>query len=225
MILRTGVITLLTGGLLLAQSGADERLSEAAAVFRETMNMADQGIPQDLLNKAHCIVVVPGMKKGAFIIGAKYGRGFMSCRKAAGPGWTAPGAMRVEGGSVGFQFGGSETDVIMLVMNERGKDKLLASKFTVGGDASAAAGPVGRTAAAQTDAQMRAELLTYSRSRGLFAGISLDGATMRYDADANKNLYGRDISNREIVTTDVPVPTPAADLIGLLNKYSPTEMK
>jgi lipid-binding SYLF domain-containing protein len=165
------------------------------------------------------------MKKGAFIIGAKYGRGFISCRKASGQGWTAPGAVRVEGGSVGFQIGGSETDVIMLVMNERGKDKLLASKFTVGGDASAAAGPVGRTAAAQTDAQMRAELLTYSRSRGLFAGVSLDGATLRYDADANKNLYGRQISNREIVNNDVPAPAAATDLIGLLNKYSPTEMK
>jgi len=216
---------ILAGSLLLAQSEAEKRLDEAALVLQETMEMADQGIPHDLLNKAHCAVIIPEMKKGAFIFGGKYGRGYISCRKVGGGGWSAPAGMRVEGGSFGLQIGGSETDVIMLVMNERGKDKLLSSKFTIGADASAAAGPVGRTAAAQTDAQMRAELLTYSRARGIFAGVSLDGATLRYDADANKLLYGRQISNREIINTNVEPPSAAGELLRLLTKYSAFESR
>jgi len=206
--------------MLLAQTDTDKRLAAATEVFRETMAMADQSIPQDLLNKAHCVVIVPGLKKGAFIVGAKYGRGFAFCRIEGGQMWSAPGTMRVEGGSFGFQIGGSETDVIMLVMNAKGKDKLLASKFTVGGDASAAAGPLGRTAAAQTDAQMRAELLTYSRARGVFAGISLDGATMRQDWEATKELYGEEVPNQQIMSGDTPVPSAARDMVGLLTKYS-----
>ncbi len=206
---------------LLGASDAEKRLEQAAAVFEDTMQMAEQSIPQDLLNKAQCVVIIPGMKKGAFIVGGSYGRGFLSCRKAGGEGWSAPAAVRMEGGSFGLQIGGSETDVIMLVMNERGRDKLLSSKFTLGGDASAAAGPVGRTAQAQTDAQMSAEILTYSRARGVFGGISLTGSTLRPDHSANKELYGKELANREIVASDMAAPKGAERLLGLLNKHSP----
>ena len=166
------------------------------------------------------MVVVPGMMKGAFIVGAKYGKGFLSCRKKGGTGWTAPGSVRVEGGSVGLQIGGSETDVIMLVMNERGAQRLLSSKFTLGGDASVAAGPVGRTATAQTDAYMTAEILSWSRSRGVFAGIALNGATLRQDLDDNREIYGRTLENKEIVNQEVPPPKTAEKLLSLFNKYS-----
>src|SRR5881628_687705 len=196
-----------------------QRLEEAAAVFKEIMSTPDRSIPQDLLDKAHCIVIVPGLKKGAFIFGAKYGKGFLSCR-AKGKGWSAPGTIRVEGGSVGFQIGGSESDVIMLVMNERGATKLLASKFTLGGEGEVAAGPVGRDATAQTDATMRAEILSWSRSRGVFAGISLQGATLRQDLDDNNELYGKAYENKEILTRNIAVPAAASKLISLLGKYS-----
>ena len=156
-------------------------------MLTEIMSAPDKGIPQDLLGKAECLVVVPGVKKAAFIVGAKYGKGFMLCRRAGG-GWSAPAAIRVEGGSVGFQIGGSETDVLLLVMNQGGAKKLMQSKFTVGADANAALGPVGRDSSAETDAQMHAEILTYSRSRGLFAGVSLQGATLRPDEDWNKEI-------------------------------------
>jgi len=197
----------------------DNRLDASAVVMREVMGAPDKGIPQDLLAKAACVVVVPGVKKGAFIIGAKYGRGFIVCRKR-GSGWSAPAGVRIEGGSVGFQIGGSETDVVMLVMNEAAIPKLLSSKFTIGADASATAGPVGRTASAATDVQMRAQLLTYSRARGLFAGISLEGATLRPDDDANKDLYGRQLSNGDIVQGSIQPPGAAAGLLAELNKYS-----
>src|SRR5579872_1036624 len=151
----------------------DDRLDASADTLTDMMRAADKGIPQDLIDKAHCVVVVPGMKKAGFIFGAEYGRGFAVCRRSGGSGWSAPAAMRVEGGSVGFQIGASESDVVMLVMNEGGMKHLLSDKFTIGGEATAAAGPLGRDAAAQTDAMMNAEMLSYSRSRGLFAGISL----------------------------------------------------
>lgn len=216
---------LAAGTVLLGESKSVKRLNDAADVFVETMQMKDQSIPQDLLNKAHCVVIVPGMKKGAFIFGGKFGRGFSVCRKPSGRGWGAPAAVRVEGGSFGFQIGGSETDVIMLVMSKKGEEKLIRSKFTLGGDASVAGGPVGRTAAAQTDAQMRAEILTYSRSRGVFAGISLDGATLRPDSDVNEILYGSDVPNREILSGTVAPPKSAGRLLSELNKFSPREMK
>ena len=200
-----------------------ERLDEAAAVFSEIMATPDKGIPEDMLANAHCIVIVPGLKTGAFVVGGKYGKGFLSCRKKGGGGWSAPGAVRIEGGSVGFQIGGSQTDLVMLVMNQRGADKLLASKFTIGAEGSVAAGPVGRTVTAQTDAQMRAEILSWSRSQGLFAGLALEGATLRQDLDDNTTLYGRKLENRQIVTTGVRSPATAAKLIALLNKHSPRE--
>src|SRR5580704_12073219 len=191
-----------------------KRLDEAAAVFSEVMDAPDKGIPQELLENAHCIVIVPGLKTAAFVFGAKYGKGYLSCRSKGGAGWSAPGTVRVEGGSVGFQIGGSETDVIMLVMNDRGEGKLLSRKFTLGAEGSVAAGPVGRTATAQTDAQMHAEILSWSRSQGLFAGIALEGATLREDLDDNAALYdGKKLENRYIVTSGTPPPESAAKLM------------
>src|SRR5579863_6142454 len=205
--------------LLSAASDAPKRLQSAAGALKEVMDIPDKAIPQDLLNKAQCMVIVPDLKKGAFIVGAKYGKGFVACRKKDGVGWSAPGSVRVEGGSFGFQIGGQETDVFMLIMNERGMNRLFATKFTLGGDASVAAGPVGRSTQAETDAAMTAEILTWSRSRGLFAGISLSGATMRQDADWNMELYGKKIDNREILSSATP-PAAAGSFLAELNKYS-----
>ena len=213
-------LLLATGSLLHAASDAPKRLDDSAEMLTEIMSAPDKGIPQDLLEKAQCIILVPGLKKGAFIIGGKYGKGFMLCRKTGGVGWSAPAAIRVEGGSVGFQIGGSETDVVMLVNTEKGATKLLESKFTLGADASVAAGPVGRTSSAETDAQLHAEILTYSRSRGIFAGISLQGATLRPDEDWNKELYASALTNKQIVLGDTPAPPGAAKLIAALDKYS-----
>src|SRR5579863_6452515 len=199
----------------------DDRLDASADALTDMMRAADKGIPQDLLDKAKCVVVVPGMKKAGFIFGAKYGRGFAVCRRAGGLGWSAPAGMRVEGGSVGFQIGASETDIVLLVMNEGGMKRLLSDKFTIGGDATAAAGPVGRDLSAQTDATMKAEMLSYSRSRGLFTGISLEGATLRPDEDTNKELYSREATNREILTGDFKTPPVAGKFKHALNRESP----
>lgn len=192
-----------------------DRLDASADTLTDMMKASDRGIPQDLLDKAQCLVVIPGMKKAGFIIGAKFGSGFASCRRAGG-GWSAPAAMRVEGGSVGFQIGASDTDVVLVVMNSRGMSHLLEDKFTLGGEGSVAAGPVGRTASAETDAMMHAEMLAYSRSRGLFAGVSLEGATLRADTDADHDLYGHDITNREILTGNIQAPAGAARFEGAL---------
>jgi len=222
-------LILLTALALTPLLGADDEpakgLTEASAVFSEIMATPDKGIPQELLESAHCIVIVPGLKTAAFIFGGKYGKGYLSCRNKSGVGWSAPGTVRIEGGSVGFQIGGSATDLIMLVMNERGAEKLLSSKFTLGGEGSVAAGPVGRTATAQTDAQMHAEILSWSRSQGLFAGISLQGATLRQDLDDNTTLYGKPLENRAIVTTGVRPPQAAASLLAQLNRISSREGK
>jgi lipid-binding SYLF domain-containing protein len=216
------LIAALAVGATLASAASDapKRLQSAAQALKEVMGIPDKSIPQDLLNKAECIVIVPDLKKGAFIVGGKYGKGFVSCRKKNGVGWSAPGAIRVEGGSIGFQIGGSEMDVFMLVMNERGVDRLLSSKFTLGGDATVAAGPVGRVAQAETDARMTAEILTWSRARGLFAGVALNGATLREDEDWNTDLYGKPLSNREIVTGTVAPPKAASALLNELDRYS-----
>jgi SH3 domain-containing YSC84-like protein 1 len=209
------------GAGLLSAAEAPERLQAAADAFKEVMGIPDKSIPQDLLERAQCIVIVPGLKKGAFFVGAKYGKGFVSCRRADGVGWSAPGAIRVEGGSFGFQFGGTETDAFMLVMNKKGMDRLLSTKFTLGGDASVAAGPVGRSTQAETDAALTAEILTWSRQRGLFAGISLSGATLREDSDWNRDLYGKKITNREIIMKGtVQTPKAAEGLMTELNRYS-----
>jgi SH3 domain-containing YSC84-like protein 1 len=216
----TGVLFLSSFSLAFAKEAA-QRLEESAAVLSEIMATPDKGIPQDLLDRAHCVVIVPGMKKGAFVVGAQYGKGFLTCR-ASGGGWSAPAAIKVEGGSVGFQIGGSETDVVMLVMNQRAVNKLLSSKFTLGAEGEVAAGPVGRTSSAETDAKMAAEILSWSRSKGLFAGISLKGATLRPDSEDNEELYGRKMENREIVMSAKP-PAAANRLQSVLNQYSPRE--
>jgi lipid-binding SYLF domain-containing protein len=232
MRLQPKVPLLLLSSLLMAagvgQMYADtatQRLRASASVLKEILTAPDQSIPQDLLDQAHCVVVVPGLKKGAFVVGAKYGRGFVVCRHERGHGWGAPAAIRIEGGSFGFQIGGSETDLVLLVMNKRGMDKLLESKFTLGGAAEVAAGPVGRSNTAQTDAKMTAKILSYSRSRGIFAGISLQGATLREDLDENEALYGRRYSNRSILTDDVPAPPAQSELVSVLNRYSRREIR
>jgi lipid-binding SYLF domain-containing protein len=222
--IATIVATTMTfSSLLAADDETTKRLNDAAIVFAEVMDAPDKGIPQDLLEKAHCIVIVPDLKTAAFLVGAKYGKGYVSCRNRSGAGWSAPGSVRIEGGSVGFQIGGSSTDLIMLIMSERGSDKLLSSRFTLGAEGSVAAGPVGRTVTAQTDAQMRAEILSWSRSQGLFAGVALEGATLRQDLDDNAILYGKRLENRAIVTTGVRAPAAAARLLTLLNRYSVKE--
>jgi len=211
----------LSAGMLFAGESPSSRLQASADVMKQIMATPDNAIPNELLQSSQCIVIVPGMKKGAFIVGANYGKGFMMCRLPSGTGWSAPAAIMVEGGSFGFQIGGSETDAVMLVMNKGGVEKLLSSKFTLGGDASVAAGPVGRTSSANTDAQMHAEILSYSRARGLFAGVSLDGATLRPDDDTNAELYGSKLTNREIVTgTKTRKSTAGAKLTAEMNKYS-----
>jgi SH3 domain-containing YSC84-like protein 1 len=212
-----------TTSLLAIDRAPAKRLGEAAAVLSEVMAAPDKGIPQDLLDKSHCIVIVPSLKTAAFIVGGKYGKGYLSCRNHGGEGWSAPATVRIEGGSVGLQIGGSMTDLIMLVMSERGADKLLSSKFTLGAEGSVAAGPVGRTATAQTDAQMHAEILSWSRSQGLFAGLALEGATLRQDLDDNATLYGQKLQNRDIVTHGRRTPRSGEALIALLDKYSRRE--
>jgi SH3 domain-containing YSC84-like protein 1 len=212
----------LSAGMLFAGESAASRLKASAKVMKEVMATPDKSIPQELLQSSQCVVIIPGMMKGAFGIGAEYGKGFILCRQASGNGWSAPGAIMVEGGSFGFQIGGSETDVVMLVMNKGGVEKLLSSKFTLGADASVAAGPVGRTAAADTDLQLHAEILSYSRTRGLFAGIALDGATLRPDEGTNKELYGSQVTNKEIVTgTKTRKSAAGTTLTADMNKLSP----
>jgi SH3 domain-containing YSC84-like protein 1 len=203
----------------------NERLEDSAELFAEIMSAPDKSIPQDLLNKSHCVVLVPGLKKGAFVVGGKYGRGFSICRASGGQGWGPPAAIRIEGGSFGLQVGFSSSDVVLLVMNERGMKKLTTSKFTIGGDATAAAGPVGRNATAQTDAFFSAEILSWSRSRGVFAGVSLDGATLRNDTDENQAMYGQPWTSKQILGSGATPPAGAAKLLSEMNKYSPRETK
>ncbi len=198
----------------------DDRLDASAETLTDMMKASDHGIPHDLIDKARCVVVIPGMKKAGFIFGAEEGRGFAVCRRHGGSGWSAPAAMRTEGGSFGFQIGASDTDVVLLVMNEGAMKHLLSDKFTLGGDASVAAGPIGRSATAQTDAELQAEILSYSRSHGLFAGISLSGATLRPDGDTNRELYRHDTTNREILTGGFKTPAAARRFERALNRDS-----
>jgi SH3 domain-containing YSC84-like protein 1 len=203
-----------------AQKTAAARLQAATEDLKEMMNASDKGIPQDLLNRASCVVVVPNLKKGGFIVGAQYGKGFFTCRKQSGVGWSAPGSVRISGGKFGLLIGGAETDVIMLVMNENGMKHLIGNKFQIGGEASAAAGPIGRSASAMTDAQMRAEILTYSRQRGLFGGLDITGSAVTEDDDSNRELYGSKISNKELLEGDQKVPAEAREFIRTLDRIS-----
>jgi lipid-binding SYLF domain-containing protein len=202
-----------------ALSANDDRLKEAAAVLTEMAGMSDNGIPLDLIKGAKCLVIIPAVKKAALGFGGQYGKGYINCRKEGG-GWSAPGGVSVKGGSVGFQIGGASTDVIMVVKNARGAEKLLSSKFTVGADGTVAAGPVGRQASAQTDATMNAEILAWSRAKGVFAGIALNGATLTVDDSENKALYGKEIDNKAIVLKNAVVAPKAAEpLMAALRKY------
>jgi SH3 domain-containing YSC84-like protein 1 len=233
LITAMGLVIMITFALALAtarslavsneKSTTVERLNDSASLFSEVMSTPDKAIPQSLLDQAYCIVLVPDLKKGAFLIGGTYGRGYALCRHGGGVGWGAPAAIRIEGGSFGLQAGVSSTDLILLVMNERGMKRLMTSKFTIGAEATAAAGPVGRNVTAQTDALLMAEILSWSRARGLFAGISLDGSTLRNDIDENEAMYGQRWDSKQILTTRTKAPAAASRLIAELNKYSPRE--
>jgi len=217
-------VLLLVGLPAFAQKDENERIKNAGQVMTEILNMPDN-IPQDLLDKAECVIVLPSVMKFAFGFGGSYGRGVMTCRSGqdfSGP-WSAPSMMAVEGGSFGFQLGGQATDFVLLVMNERGASSILTSQVKLGADMAAAAGPKGRDAAAATDVTMRAEILSYSRSRGLFAGISLEGSTLRPDNDGNERLYGKGVTAKEIVIhSKIHAPASAKSLLGTLNRKSPT---
>jgi lipid-binding SYLF domain-containing protein len=217
--MRYLLLAAITAASVFAQSDEARRLERAATVFEEIMAVSDKAIPQELLDKSECAIIVPGLKKGAFIVGGKFGRGYFVCRKAAG-GWGSPASIRMEGGSVGFQIGGSEVDIVLLVMNRKGAERLLTNQFKLGGEVSAAAGPVGRTSTANTDAFLTAEMLSYSRSRGVFAGISLEGSTVRQDLDSNRRLYGKTMTNKEIIEGNPNPPASAKGLISALTKYS-----
>jgi len=224
MIIRSTLILLLAIAPTAAfAEDAMERIGEAKTVFEEIMASSDKGIPHDLLAKAHCVIIVPSVKRGGFIIGAQYGVGVATCRQSAAPGWTGPSTVKVEGGSFGLQIGGGETDLVMMVMNETGANKLMKSEFTLGGEGAVMAGPVGRSASAETDAYFRAEILSYSRSRGLFAGVALQGSTLRSDDSDNKKLYGKEVRHEDILKGRVPMPEIAKPLIDALNRFSLVE--
>jgi lipid-binding SYLF domain-containing protein len=209
---------------VVGQKKEEDRLKESADVLKEIMAMPEKGIPKDLLDKAECVVVFPSVKKAGLGIGASYGRGAILCRTGEdfrGP-WSAPAMFALEGASIGFQIGGEATDFVLLVMNEKGANSVMSSKVKLGADASAAAGPVGRTTSAETDIAMKAEILSYSRARGIFGGISLAGSTLRSDGGANKNLYGKELDAKQIVRENkVTVPSAAKPLIDVLEQSSP----
>ena len=217
-------LTLVSGAVFAKKlNNEQKRLEECGVVMQEVLNVPDN-IPQELLEKAECVIVIPSVKKLAFGVGASYGRGAMVCRqgeKFRGP-WGAPAMYALEGGSIGFQIGGEATDLILLVMNDRGMDSILSSKVKLGADASVAGGPKGRDASADTDAWMRAEILSYSRSRGLFAGVSLEGSTLRPDDDASADVYGRAIKAKDIVRgKKTAVPETGRHLVNVLQKSAP----
>ena len=220
--LRVGVIALAPVLLFAAKDKDDsmKRITEAGNVFSEIMNAGDKAIPEEILNHAQCIGIVPALKRAGFIVGAKYGKGVLVCRTENGR-WSGPATIRIEGGSFGFQIGAGETDLVFVVRNKSGEDKLLKDKFTFGGDASAMAGPVGRSAEAQTDAMMHAEILSWSRARGVFAGVALDGSTMRPDNEDNREVYGHDVTEREILSGSVSRPTGAGNLYSIIDRYTP----
>ncbi|HMG34167.1 MAG TPA: lipid-binding SYLF domain-containing protein [Blastocatellia bacterium] len=221
------VLLLVVSPLVLAAGGGKredevQRVKRAAEVFNEIMGAPDKGIPEDLLSKSECVAIVPGLKKGGLGFGGKYGKGVVMCRRPERKNWTAPSFITIEGGSFGLQIGFQQSDIVMLIMNRKGIDKLIGDKFTIGADASAAAGPVGREAAAQTNVRLDAEILTYSRAKGLFAGISLDGATCRQDKDNIRDFYGKDIAARDILLEGkVPMPQEAVPLATALSRQSP----
>ena len=215
---RILVSLLLAIPFVLNAEPATQRLNSAATVLSEVMSAPDKGIPANLLARAQCIVIVPGVKQAAFIGGGKYGKGFFSCRH--GGDWSAPASVRVEGGSFGFQIGLLESDMVLLVMNRKGADRLLSTQFTLGGNIEVAGGPVGRSSTAQTDISLRAEMLSYSRARGVFAGVSLQGATLRQDVGDNAEIYGSRLSNKEVIHGPTVWPQTGSELHSVLKKYA-----
>jgi lipid-binding SYLF domain-containing protein len=218
MIKGLALAALAATALLAQDETVDHRLQRAAETFTEIMSTPDKGIPNDLVKRAECVVIIPGVKKAAFVVGGEFGKGFAECRH--GDGWSGPVAFTLGGGSFGFQIGGSSTDLVLLVMNQHGMHGLLKDKFTLGGDASIAAGPVGRTAEAETDATMHAEVLAWSRSRGVFAGIALNGAVLKPDKSENARLYGHDVTAQEVLAGDVRPPEGGRALTAALDSYS-----
>lgn len=216
---RVILIATLAAALGFAQERSpNTRLDNATTALREIMGSPDKGIPEELIEKAQCVIVVPDLLKAAFIVGGKYGRGYATCR--TNHGWSGPAGVRIEGGSFGFQLGGSATDLVMLVMNRKGAERLMSDKFTIGGEIAGAAGPVGRHIGANTDIAMHAEILTWSRSRGLFGGISLDGATLRPDKSEDRALYGRDVSQRDILEGRVRDARAGREFVALVSRIS-----
>ena len=215
------------GGVVLAQDGDEvKRIAEANTVFKEIMDSPDKGIPSDLLAKAHCVVIVPSAKRAGFIVGGQYGVGVATCRApGAAGGWSGPSTVKLEGGSFGLQIGGGETDIVMLVMNESGSKKLMKSEFTLGGEGAVMAGPIGRSVTAETDAYFRAEILSWSRSRGVFAGVALKGSTLRSDDEDNKDLYGKEVKHEDILTGKIPATAAAKPLLDTLTQHSRVEKK
>jgi lipid-binding SYLF domain-containing protein len=210
-----------------SQSKEVDRLEASAKVFQEIMDTPDNSIPSDLLQRSECISIIPSMKKGGFIVGGRYGKGLVSCRQAEGKGpWGPPAMITLEGGSFGLLIGGAAVDVIMLIMTRDGVNSLLGNKFTLGGDASVAAGPVGRAGTAETDAYLKAKILSYSRSRGVFAGLELKGSVIRQDREGNQNLYGKPVGAKDLLMYgSEQIPKEAQPLLDLLKKYSPERNK
>lgn len=221
--MKAAYLGLLAACSLIADTRSDaiHRIDSAEAVLHEIMQSPDKGIPRDLIQKAHCVGIIPSLKRAGFIVGAKYGKGIITCRTAVGSGWSAPSTIIIEGGNIGLQIGLGETDVVFTVMNASGENRLMKDKFTIGGDAAAMIGPLGRDAQAQTDALMRAEIVSWSRSRGVFAGVSLDGASLRADNDDNEALYGYRVTQQEVLHGRVPPPESAGRLYDELNRYAP----
>jgi lipid-binding SYLF domain-containing protein len=227
MKLKVGAIAIAVSSMMFAAESKEQamkRIDEAAKVFQEINTAEDKGIPRELLERAQCIGIIPGMKRAGFVIGGNYGKGVVVCRGTT-RGWTAPAMVRVEGGSIGLQIGAGETDVVFIVMSKRGMDKLSEDKFTVGGDASAMAGPVGRSGSANTDAMMHAEILSYSRARGVFAGLTLNGSTLRPEKQDNTALYGSDVTQSQILNGNVRHPAGSEALYAALNRYAPVKTK
>lgn len=202
---------------------AVERIRQAANVFKEIQSVSDRAIPNELLEHARCLVIAPGVKKAGFILGAQYGKGIMTCQVEGAARWSGPSTIRIEGGSIGAQIGGQESDIILVVLNQAGAEKLMRSEFTLGGDISVAAGPVGREARASTDLYMNAQILSYSRARGVFAGISLQGSTLRADNSDNQRIYGKPVEHQQILLGKVPPPDSAQPLYDSLNRYFRTQ--
>ncbi len=221
--MKVAYLGLLAACSLVADTRSDaiHRIDSAEEILHEIMQSPDKGIPRDLMQKAHCVGIVPSLKRVGFIVGVKYGKGIVTCRTAEGSGWSAPSTIIIEGGNIGLQIGLGETDVVFTVMNASGENRLIKDKFTIGAEAAAMAGPVGRDAQAQTDALMRAEMLSWSRSRGVFAGVSLDGASLRADNDDNDALYGSRMRQQEVLNGHVTPPEIAARLYDELNRYAP----